>query len=161
MDRSQLELSSKYASENCKSLKMEVAILNFGCKATVRLNTAIDRIIENCTEFYKGMCVVHNQCMILEGPQDQDLPAREEHLNNLQERLQKGEENISKIEYVSEEAIGIWIIHVLVHKHLLEELLSENTPKVKEIESQLSKHEAVVRVLEPAEYRIINEEAQA
>ena len=45
--------------------------------------------------------------MILAATQDQDFPAREEHLKNLQERLWKGEENISKIEYVSEEAIGI------------------------------------------------------
>ena len=110
---------------------MEVAILNFGCKATVRLNTAIDRTIEKCTEFYKGMCVVHNQCMILAGSQDQDFPVREEHLQKLQERLRKGEESISKIEDVSEEAIGTWIIQASGHKHLLEELLSQNAPKVK------------------------------
>ena len=99
--------------------------------------------------------------MILAEAQDQDFPAREEHLKNLQERLQKGEENISKIEDVSEEAIGIWIIQVSVHKHLLEELLSQNAPKVKEIESQLSKHEVAVRVLRSAEYQVISEEAQA
>ena len=51
------------------SLKMEVAILNFGCQTTVRLNIAIDRTIEKCTEFYKDMCSIHNQCMILEGTQ--------------------------------------------------------------------------------------------
>ena len=73
--------------------------------------------------------------MILAGTQDQDFPVREEHLKNLQERLRKGEESISKIEYISEEAIGIWIIQVSIHKHLLEELLSQNTPQVKEIES--------------------------
>ena len=32
---------------------------------------------------------------------------------------------------------------------------------MKEIESQLSKHEVVVRVLEPAEYKVISEQAQA
>ena len=32
---------------------------------------------------------------------------------------------------------------------------------MKEIESQLSKHEVAVRVLEPAEYRVISGEAQA
>ena len=79
------------------SLKKEVAILNFGCNVAVRLNTAIDRTIEKCTEFYKGMCVVRNHCMILEGAQDQDFPSREEHLKNLQERPRKREENISKI----------------------------------------------------------------
>ena len=46
------------------------------------------------------------------------------------------------------------------HKHLLEELLNQNVPKVKEIESQLSKHEVAVRVLDSAEYQVISEEAQ-
>ena len=33
------------------SLKMEVAILNFGCRITVRLNTTIEKTIEKCVEF--------------------------------------------------------------------------------------------------------------
>ena len=70
---------------------MEVAILNFGCKETVRLSTSIDITIEKCMEFYKGMCSVHNQCMILTGAPYQDSPVREEHLKNLQDRLLKGE----------------------------------------------------------------------
>ena len=32
---------------------------------------------------------------------------------------------------------------------------------MKEIESQLSKHEVAVRVLEPAEFQVISEQAQA
>ena len=73
------------------SLKMEVAILNFGCRTMVRLNTAIEKTIEKCAEFYKGIHLVHNQCMILTGSPDQVFLVREEHLNNLQERLQKEE----------------------------------------------------------------------
>ena len=61
------------------SLKMEVAILNFGCRIEVRLNTAIERTIEKCAKFCKGMCSVHNQCMILIGALDQDFPVREEN----------------------------------------------------------------------------------
>ena len=135
--------------------------LNFGCKAPVILNTTIDRTIEKCTEFYKDMCSVHNQCMILEDTQDQDFPVREEHLKKLKERMLKGEESISKFDGVSEEAIEIWIIQASSHKHLLEELFTQNAPKVKEIESQLSKHEVVVCVMEPTEYWVISEEAQA
>ena len=82
-------------------------------------------------------------------------------MKNLQERLLKGEERISKLEAISEEDIRIWIIQDLGHKLLLEESLSQNVPKVKEIESRLSKHEVAVRVLEPVEYRVISEEAQA
>ena len=64
------------------------------------------------------------------------------------------------IECISEEVIGVWIVHVFVQKHLFEELLSQDAPKVKEIESQLSKHEITTRVLDPAEDRSINEESQ-
>ena len=35
------------------------------------------------------------------------------------------------------------------------------TPKVKEIESHLSKHEVVAHLLEPVNYRVIKEEAHA
>ena len=98
--------------------------------------------------------------MVLTGALDQDFPVREEHLANLQERLVKGEEITSKLKVVSEEAIEIWIIQVSGHKHLLKELLNQNVPKVKEIESQLSKHEVEVCVLELAEYRVISEEFQ-
>ena len=69
---------------------MEVAILNFGCRTIVRLNTVIEKTIEICAEFYKGIYFVHNQCMVLTGAPDQDFPGREEHLKNLQEMLLKG-----------------------------------------------------------------------
>ena len=135
--------------------------MNFGCRTVVRLNTAIEKTIEKCATFYKGIHFVHNQCMVLIGAPDQDFPVKEEHLKNLQERLLKGEESISKLDDVSEEDTRIWIIQASGHKLLLEEYLSQNVPKVKEIRSQLSKHEVVVRVLEPTEYQVINEEAQA
>ena len=99
--------------------------------------------------------------MILTGARDQVFLVREEHLKNLQERLQKGEESISKLEAVCEEDIKIWIIQASGHKLLLEESLSQSTPKVKEIESQLSKHEVAIHVLEPAKYQVISEQAPA
>ena len=95
------------------------------------------------------MCYVHNHCMVLTGATDQDFPIREEHLKNLQERLLKGEESISKLEDVCEEDIRIWIIQASSHKLLLEEYFSQNVLKVKEIESQPSKHEVAAHVLEP------------
>ena len=69
------------------SLKMELAILNFGCRTTVRLNTTIEKTMEKCAEFYKGIHLVHNQSMILIVSLDQVFPIKEEHLKNLQERL--------------------------------------------------------------------------
>ena len=106
------------------SLKMEVAILNFECRITIRLNTTIEKTIEKCVEFYKGIHFVHNQCMVLTGAPAQYFPVREEHLNNLQERMLKGEESISKLEAVNEEDMRIWIIQDSRHKLPLEESLS-------------------------------------
>ena len=140
---------------------MEVSILNFGCRSTIKLNTAIEKTIKKCAEFYKGIHLVHNQFMILTESPYQVFPVREEHLKNLQERLQKGEESISRLEAVSEEDIKISIIQASSHKLKLEESLSQSTPKVKEIKSQLSKHEVAVHELEPAEYQVISEQAQA
>ena len=99
--------------------------------------------------------------MVLTGASDQYFPIKEENLKNLQERLLKCEESISKLEVVSEEDIKIWIIQASSRKILLEESLSQSAPKVKEIESQLSKHEVAVHVLEPIEYQVISEQAQA
>ena len=98
--------------------------------------------------------------MILIDSPDQFFPVREEHLKNLQERLQRGEESISRLKVVSEEEIKIWVIQELDHKVLWEEYLNHSTPKVEEIKSQLSKHEVAVCVLEPAEYKVISEQAQ-
>ena len=150
-------MPQKYAG----SLKMEVSILNFGCRTAVKLNTAIEKTIEKCAEFYKGIHVVQNQWMILTDSLDQVFPVREEYPKNFKERLQKGEENISRLNNVSEEDIKIWIIQASGHKLKLEESLSQSTPQMKEIESQLSKHEVAVRVLEPVEFQVINEQAQA
>ena len=72
--------------------------------------------------------------------------------------LRTGQYSIAKIESISEEAIGVWIVQASIHKHLFEDLLIQNSPKVSEIESQLSKHEIVARVLELVDYRVISEE---
>ena len=64
-------------------LKMEISILNFGCKTTVGLNIAIEKTIEKCAEFYKGIQLVHNQCLILIDTPDQVFPLKGEHLQNL------------------------------------------------------------------------------
>ena len=58
---------------------MEIAILNFGCRTTVRLNTASEKTIEKCVEFYKGIQLVHHQCLILTDTSDQVFSIRGEH----------------------------------------------------------------------------------
>ena len=97
---------------------MELEILNFGSESAVRLNTTIDKTLEKCTKFYKRMCLTHNKCQVSAETQYQYFLSRDQHLKNLQDRMLAREESIAKIECVSEEAIGFWIVQVLVHKHL-------------------------------------------
>ena len=39
---------------------MELALLDFDNKTTVRLNIAIEKTMEKCKEFYKKICMTHN-----------------------------------------------------------------------------------------------------
>ena len=131
---------------------MELALLDFSSKAAVRLNTAIEKIMEKCKEFYKKMCITHNRCQASAATQVQEFPGKVQHLKNLQDKLQVDEQSIKKIESINEEAIRIWVAQASVHKYLLEYLLRLTPPKVKEIESQLAKHEVTARLLEPVDY---------
>ena len=71
------------------------------------------------------------------------------------------EQSIQKIERINEEAIQIWVAQVSVHKYLLEDLLMLTPPEVKEIGSQLAKHEVTARLSEPVDYRATTEEVHA
>ena len=141
-------------------IKTEIAILNFGCRTTTRLNIVIEKTIEKCVEFYKGIQLVHHQCLILMDTPYQVFLIRGEHLQNLQERLRKEEDNLARLEVISEKDIDTWIIQASGHWLNIEEDLCQSTPNMKEIESQLSKHEVAVHVREPIEYKAIREQAQ-
>ena len=107
------------------------------------------------------MCATHNKCQGLAATQVQDFPYKDQHLKNLQDKIQTDEESIQKIESIGKEEIRVWVIQASIHKHLFEELLMQTAPNVKEIESQLSKHEVVSHLLEQLDYQIIREEAHA
>ena len=55
-------------------LKMELALLDFSNKASVRLDTTIEKTMEKCKEFYKKMCTTHNKCQASAATQVQDFP---------------------------------------------------------------------------------------
>ena len=156
-----MTIPANMLKKTAESLNMEVAILNFGYRAAVRLNTSIDKTIEKCNEFYKRMCSTHNKCQVSADTQVEHFSARDHHLKNLQDRLQTCEDSIAKIESIGEETIGVCIVQASIHKHLFEELLIQNSPKVREIETQLSKHEIAAHLLDPIDYQVISEEAQA
>ena len=105
------------------------------------------------------MCTTHNKCQASAATQVQYFPDKGQHLKNLQDKLQTYEQSIQNIKNISEEAIRIWVVQASVHKYLFEELLRKNSPKVKEIDFHLAKHELNARLLELVEYRVIEEEA--
>ena len=81
--RANLTFPTSMPQKTARSLKMELAILNFGSKLTVSLNTTIDKNLEKCNEFYKRMCSTHNKCQVSADTQVQDFAARDQHLKNL------------------------------------------------------------------------------
>ena len=99
---------------------MELALLNFDNKSAVRLNTTIDKTIEKCNEFYKRMCSTHNKFQVSVDTQVQYFPTRDQHLKNLQDRLQTREDTIAKIKSIGEESSGVWVVQASIHKHLFE-----------------------------------------
>ena len=107
------------------------------------------------------MCATHNKFQASVATQVQDFPDKDQHLKNLQDKLETDEESIQKIERIGEETIEILVVQASIHKYLFEELLMQTSPKVKEIESQLDKHEVTARFLELVNCRVIKEEVVA
>ena len=116
------------------------------------MSIAIDKTTEKCNEFYKKICSTHNKCQASATTQVQDFLDKDQHLKNLQDKLQTDEESIQKIKSIGKEEIRVWIIPASVHKNIFEVLLIHTSQKVKEIESQLSIHEVVACLLEPVDY---------
>ena len=51
-----------FSQNTVESLKIELALLDFGNKSNLRRTTAIENTLERCTEFYKKMRIGHNKC---------------------------------------------------------------------------------------------------
>ena len=133
--------SDNMPQKTTRGLKMELPLLNFSSRVAERLNTTVEKTVEKCREFYKKMCMTHNKCQASTATQVQDFPDKDQHVKNRQDKMHTDEQSIQKIENIGEEVIEIWVVQDLVHKYLFEELLMQKSPKVKEIESQLAKHE--------------------
>ena len=79
----------------------------------------------------------------------------------LQDKLHEDEQNIQKIEIISEEVVKTWIAQASVSNYLLEALYRLTPPKVTAVETQLVVHKVTVRLVEPIDYQTITEEANA
>ena len=102
---------------------MELEILDLSSKVVVRLHTAIVKNVERCREFYTKMSATHNKCQALTAMQIQEYLDQEQHLKNLQDKLQVDEQRVQNIESINEEFIGTWVAQASVHKYILDEWL--------------------------------------
>ena len=58
-------------------LKIELALLDFCRKASVRLNNEIEKTLEKCMEFYKKMRQVHEICQLSSDAKINDFPNKD------------------------------------------------------------------------------------
>ena len=73
---------------------MELELLDFSSRVVEVLNTIVENTIEKCKEFYKKMFMTHNKFQALAATQVQDFLDKEQHLKNLQDKLQTYEQRI-------------------------------------------------------------------
>ena len=86
---------------------------------------------------------------------DEELPEREENLKQLHAPWQEDELGIQLIKSLDERVLKNVISHEAVRNHLLEDQLRFHPSRMANIKSQASKHEVVVRFLEPSEFTTI------
>ena len=108
--------------------------------------------MEKCNKLYKKICTTHNKCQASVANPFHNFSDKDQHFKNLQDKLQTDEQRIQKIKNIGEESIEIWVVQASVHKYLFEELLRQTSPKLREIESQLEKHEVTALFLETVDY---------
>ena len=107
------------------------------------------------------MLITHNKCQTSSAKRLQDFPAHEEHLKHLHDRPQEDELSIQLIKGLNEKVIKSMVAQAAVSNFLLEDQLRVTPPRVADIKTQLSKHEVMVRFLEPTNFGIIPSDAKA
>ena len=104
---------------------------------------------------------VHNKCQLSLVAKSNDFSNKDQHIKYLQDRLHEYEQNIQKIEIISEEVVKTWIAQSSVRNSLLEDLYRLTLVKVTNVETRLVVHEVTMRLLEPIDYHTITGEANA
>ena len=70
--------------------KIEMALLYFGRKASVRLNNEINKTLEKCNEFYKNIRQIHKKCNLSLVAKITDLPNKDQRMAHLQDKATRG-----------------------------------------------------------------------
>ena len=73
--------------KNPKRLHLEYDLMNFNNKVAERLIDAVKKTTDKCMEFYKKVLTTHNKCQKYSAKRIQELPAHEEHLKHLHDRM--------------------------------------------------------------------------
>ena len=108
-----IESNSKFSEhlpqKTSKGIKIEMALLEFCRKASVRLNNEIAKTLKKCDDFYKKIHQVHDKCHLSWVAKITDLPSKDHHMVHLQDTLKEDIQYIQKIEVVNEEDINTWV----------------------------------------------------
>ena len=142
-------------------LRIELEVLEFSNKYSLRLTTGVEWTLERFVYFFKRMRTMHNKCQTSSVERIQEFQYKDGHLKYLQERLSEDELSIQQIEGITEKAVKYWIAKVSFNNCLMEDLYWITPPRKVEIKSQLVVHEVTVRLPEPLDYKTIPTEVDA
>ena len=81
--------------EKCpKQLQIKCDIVNFSSRAAKRLIEAVEKTTDKCAKFFRRMLITNNKCLTRSKERLQEFPKHEEHLKQLNDKLQEDELNI-------------------------------------------------------------------
>ena len=145
-------------TKTSEGLKLEIALLEFYRKASLRLRKKNSKTIEKCEDFYRNIHQVHEKYQIPLVPKIIDLPRKDEHVTHLQEILEEDIQYIQKIEVFNKEDINLSVGQDFVNTHILGDMCKYATEKVTRVQTHLEVHKVTVQVLEPIKYKTIAKE---
>ena len=96
-------------------------------------------------EFCEKILTTHNRCQTYSNKRFDELPAHEEHLKQLHDRLQEDELGIQLIKILDEKVLKSVISQAAVRKFLLEDQLQMVLARMANIKAQAAKHKVTVR----------------
>ena len=101
------EIPKKTPFKGLERLQLKYELIGFINKAIEKFIEAVKKTIEKCSEFYKKVLTTHNRCQTASKRRLDVLPAHEEHLVQLQARMQEDELNIQLVKSLNEKVIKI------------------------------------------------------
>ena len=121
----------------------------------------MENTIEKCAKLFKKMLITHNKCLNPLAQRLQEFPEHEEHLKQLNDKLQEDELNIKLVKGLDTKVVKSLVAQAVVSNCLLEDLLRVTPATVADIKGQLAKHEVTVRFLEPTKFETIASDASS